>query len=81
MLDSISPDKGGDGKQEWRTMKYEVLKALQIRPRDPLQVSLPYLLSEPACEEGVEVFSIKPHKALQILPLVDVSLVLLLRQF
>lgn len=49
------------------------------------QLSLPlspsYLLGEPASEEGVKVFSIKPHKALQILSLVDVSLVLLLCQF
>lgn len=40
-----------------------------------------YLLSESASEEGVKVFSIKPHKALQILSLIYMSLVLLLRQF
>lgn len=42
---------------------------------------LSYLLGEPASEEGVKVFSIKPHKALQILSLVDLSFVLLLCQF
>lgn len=39
-----------------------------------------HLLGEAASEEGVKVFSIEPHKALQILSLVDVSLVLLLCQ-
>lgn len=39
-----------------------------------------YLLGEAASEKGVKVFSIEPHKALQILSLVDVSLVLLLCQ-
>lgn len=39
-----------------------------------------HLLGEAASEKGVKVFSIEPHKALQILSLVDVSLVLLLCQ-
>ena len=36
-----------------------------------------YLLGKPAGEEGVKVLRIKPHEALQILSLVDVSLILL----
>lgn len=40
-----------------------------------------YLLGEPAGEEGVKVFSIKPHKALQILSVEDLSLIFLLCQF
>ena len=50
-------------------------------PQVPLRISASYLLREPASEEGVKVFSIEPHKALQILSLVDLSLVLLLCQF
>lgn len=45
------------------------------------RISLSYLLGEPASEEGVKVLSIKPHEALQILSMVDVSLILLLCQF
>lgn len=46
----------------------------------PSCLCLSYLLGEAACEEGVKVFSIEPHKALQILSLVDLSLILLLCQ-
>lgn len=46
-----------------------------------LPLARSYLLREPASEEGVKVLSIKPHEALQILPLVYMSLVFLLRQF
>lgn len=40
-----------------------------------------YLLGESAGEEGVKVLSIKPHKALQIMSMEDLSLVFLLCQF
>lgn len=46
-----------------------------------LSLSLSYLLGQPASEERVEVFSVKPHKALKILSLVDLSLIFLLCQF
>lgn len=41
---------------------------------------VPHLLGEPAGEEGVQVFGVQPHEALQVLSLEDMSLVLLLRQ-
>lgn len=50
------------------------------RCRGPADFPSTHLLGEAASEEGVKVFSIEPHKALQILSLVDVSLVLLLCQ-
>ena len=54
---------------------------MRRQPREGLPPhAAPHLLGEAAGEEGVEVLGIQPHEALQVLPLVDVRLVLLLRQ-
>lgn len=68
--------------------KWNMFKWLWVLPCDhPTQVTqkyfsltLSYLLCESPSEEGVKVLSIKPHKALKILSLVDLSFILLLCQ-